>query len=277
MVLEIGHDTASLTPNALSRLVRTLGRADFGDTLLHTALGTLGAELVSAFTLDAEGQPHCCLARAVAGLGNELAEQAAQRYVAGYWHSDPGLAQLRQAQQASATTVLGQQGCDEIQHAHYRALCYEQPHLIDRLSVLAHVGNRRLLFNAYRRADRGPFSQPEVLHLATHGEVLLALIDRHMDLTGSDNTAPAPEGVHALAARLSCRFGLLSMREAQVCAGLILGMTAKEIARHCDIEPSSVVTYKKRAFGKLGTPNSRALVKQWSASQGRPMPASIGH
>src|SRR5690349_17920687 len=97
MVLEIGHDTASLTPNALSHLVRTLGKADFDDTLLHTAVRMLGAELVSAFTLDAEGQPHCCLARAVAGLGNELAEHAAQRYVAGYWHSDPGLAQLRQA------------------------------------------------------------------------------------------------------------------------------------------------------------------------------------
>lgn len=272
MVIEIGRDTRSLNPNALAPLVRALGHADFGETLLGTVQQAVGAELLSAFALDDDGQPHYCFARAVDELGNDFAERAAQHYVAGYWHSDPGLEQLRQLQGDSATTVLCQQAWNEIRNPRYRALCYEQPRLVDRVSILAQVGRRRLLFSAYRRAPRGPFTPDEVHQLAAHGEALLALIEKHADLLVHDAARAAPDSVDALAERLVSTFGLLSRRERQVCAGLIMGMTAKDIARTCGIEPSSVVTYKKRALAKLDVPNRHALLNRWRAGVARPMP-----
>lgn len=74
MVIEISHSAHALAP-----VVRTLGKALFGDTLLGAMSASVGAELFTAFSIDESGQPRYRAARAVDALGNLFAEGAAQR------------------------------------------------------------------------------------------------------------------------------------------------------------------------------------------------------
>jgi DNA-binding CsgD family transcriptional regulator len=51
----------------------------------------------------------------------------------------------------------------------------------------------------------------------------------------------------------------LSVREAEVSAHILLGRTHKEIAEASGIGVSSVVTYRQRAYRKLGVSRRRDL------------------
>ena len=44
----------------------------------------------------------------------------------------------------------------------------------------------------------------------------------------------------------------LSEREVEICASLLVGRSYKEIARQRGVLASSVITYRKRAYAKLG-------------------------
>lgn len=52
---------------------------------------------------------------------------------------------------------------------------------------------------------------------------------------------------------------MLSARERAVCLGILAGRKAELIAGDIDVAASTVVTYRKRAYAKLGI-NSRAAL-----------------
>lgn len=255
-------DDGAQLAGLLVRPILALGRPAFADALLEVAGAVVGADLVSAFSIDGDCRPHYRLSSAVAELGGSFAQRAGARYATDYWQSDPGLDQLVQAHRAGSGTVVCQQAWNQIPHAWYRTVCYEQPQLVDRVSVLGAVGGRLFLFSAYRRAVHGCFGPGEIRRFTSSADVLMALVSRHVDLAAAQPQAYACAS-SALEEQLAERFPALSLRERQVCAGIVRGLAAKDIARTCDIEPSSVITYKKRALAKLGLPNQRALVAQW--------------
>lgn len=65
-----------------------------------------------------------------------------------------------------------------------------------------------------------------------------------------------------LKARLSARCPSLTSREAQVCEGLLRGGSGKQVALALGLELSSVQTYRKRAYLKLGIDCLPALFQQ---------------
>ena len=67
-------------------------------------------------------------------------------------------------------------------------------------------------------------------------------------------TAPDPEArlVERLEARIARAFPVLTLRERQVAARTVAGWTAERTAAALDIRPSSVLTYRQRAYQRLG-------------------------
>lgn len=272
LILRCSPESAAQLTALLARPISALGQPSFGPALLGVVGDAFRADLLSAFFIDEVGRPHYRFAAAVTELGNAFAERAGARYESDYWSSDPGLGGLVLAQRESPGTVVCQQAWNHIPPTWYRAVCYEQPQLVDRVSVLANVAGRRLLFSAYRRAVHGHFRDGEIRGFAAHADVLVALVSKHVELTDEPAHSPGAQE-DSLDERLAARFPILSARERQVCAGILGGMSAKEIARTYGIEPSSVVTYKKRALDKIELPNGHALVALWHASGRRPPPA----
>jgi DNA-binding CsgD family transcriptional regulator len=69
---------------------------------------------------------------------------------------------------------------------------------------------------------------------------------------------PPPEQV---AQRLLAGWRSLSVREAEVSAQILVGRTQKEIADASGLGVSSVVTYRQRAYRKLGVARRRDLIR----------------
>ena len=94
-----------------------------------------------------------------------------------------------------------------------------------------------------------------------HGQ----LLDHSIRPPGSaPNDSEPPALRQAFAERLGKEAVRLSVREQEVCLGLLTGGTVPEMAQRLNVKNSSVETYLKRATAKLGVSGRHGLAK-WMA------------
>ena len=65
--------------------------------------------------------------------------------------------------------------------------------------------------------------------------------------------------VHSIISRGAAPFDRLTAREAEVCERILIGYTSTGISLDLDIKPSSVNTYRRRAYEKLGIATQNEL------------------
>lgn len=141
----------------------------------------------------------------------------------------------------------------------HRHAIYERHGLRERLSVASTFPDASILsVNLYRHADQPGFGDRE-LDLFSHlAPGLFALVARQIELC-------APSPAHAGMSREACRTLLLQLdgamppRELDVCERLLAGMSHDGIACDLGIAPSTVKTYRNRAFDRLGIHHNNAL------------------
>ncbi len=251
-----------LAAGSLVAAVNTLGEAAFPAGFLRVLHDVAAVDLFAAYSFNASGQPRLCMAMGGDPAAIRFAQQASQRYAATYWRHDPAAQHLLPHRDRLQSPVLRQQFWAEIPASEYRSVCYETPGVVDRVSMLGRAGHRQILLNTYRRASRGPFSVAELERLADSADVMTALVGKHLALS---QTQQQPD-VEAIQERLADSFPSLSPRERQVCAAILTGLSVKEIARLHELELSSVITYKRRAYGKLGVTGRRGLCAAYAQS-----------
>ncbi|SDV49717.1 helix-turn-helix transcriptional regulator [Chitinasiproducens palmae] len=174
--------------------------------------------------------------------------------------------QLREAGQV----LVQHQSLDDVKLNAHRAL-YAGTDTAERLSVLHCLPDRSwLALNLYRPSSLGAFSPQEIAHLDDVAAPLARAAARHIALSapsapsassGPAVAAPRPRSadarIAALEAALAGRQPPLPLRERQVMARLLCGMTADGIGADLGIASATVVTYKLRLFRRLGI-NTRA-------------------
>ena len=69
---------------------------------------------------------------------------------------------------------------------------------------------------------------------------------------GSGEKVHVSSLVHNIISKAREPFDRLTKRERQVCERIVLGYTSVGIGLDLQIEPSSVITYRRRAYEKLG-------------------------
>ncbi|WP_017905249.1 helix-turn-helix transcriptional regulator [Pseudomonas asplenii] len=155
-------------------------------------------------------------------------------------------------------------------HADYHQCC-----------LVSLKNNRRGLISLYRPLHQKNFSLTELSFLKNLSETLLPLIERHAQITRQSiqklgTWLPNPEVENELTAlqrdfkeRLALCDISLSVREQEVCLGLLNGGTVPEMAEKLCVKNSSIETYLKRAAAKLGVSGRHGLAK-WMV--GTPMP-----
>jgi DNA-binding CsgD family transcriptional regulator len=86
--------------------------------------------------------------------------------------------------------------------------------------------------------------------------VLLAAVTRHRSLVA------VPQGADRVdvEARLDDLNVGLTARERQTVARILLGHTQLEIAEDLSVALSTVITYRRRAYQRLGVPDRKALL-----------------
>lgn len=250
---------------ALAELVGAIGGATFPSRFLSAMRALAGVELCSVFRCD-RGQPVELLFAEGAPTTADFPMRASLDYARNYWRSDHQITRL--ARSARAGPVVVRKRASDIADPAWRAACYDRGGVAERLSIVL-PGASILVANGYLTAASAPFAADDILRLETYAALLMAAIERHQHATMPmfDETAL----VQSLMG-LQCR---LSIREAEISAAMILGETQDEIAARTRLSHGTVVTYRRRAYGKLGVASRRDLLRLHRRLVGGEIPSSV--
>ncbi|MGU1383421.1 helix-turn-helix transcriptional regulator [Pseudomonas aeruginosa] len=194
---------------------------------------------------DAHGRPQFLSHAQV--VEPSTVQGAGQAYTDGFYRRD--LALQSALRRRARGNLLLLQGVDDIPDRAYRSACYEEVNTAQRFSVIRPLdGQAHLMLSFYRSARSAPLGAAEVRYLGALAEVLIEAGVQHCRArpTALSNAADALR-------RLQDEAGVrLSRRENEILDCLLRGMTQEASAKALGIAPTSVVTYRNRAFGKLG-------------------------
>ncbi|HEV3429097.1 MAG TPA: helix-turn-helix transcriptional regulator [Paraburkholderia sp.] len=171
-----------------------------------------------------------------------------------------------EATEKPSSLVLHWQSSEDIAHDGYRQTCYAAPNVSDRLSLLMQAAaDIWLSVNLYRERDAGNFQPGEVELVESLAPLIGEATKHHYALRGQSQ-----QGIPQLMlARLRRLCPALSKRELDALRGVLEGHSAAEIADHMGVKPSSVVTYQKRAYQRLGISGQRQLFALCLANDAR--------
>ena len=128
--------------------------------------------------------------------------------------------------------------------AAYRREFFEQAGVGDKVAVLNRSGGMRACVNFYVAPGRTPFDAQ-----GEPGRAVWSLLAQ----TYLTHVLLDP-GIHGLGP-----LGVLSEKERQVCSGILQGGKIERIAAECGIAASTAITYRRRAYEKLGISSRGAL------------------
>lgn len=177
---------------------------------------------------------------------------------------DPNSELLQQLRNSPRDFLQNRVRFDDISRKRYQNLFFERFQLVDRLSVISPKKNHWVVTSFYRTAATGEFSDDDCSHLVQMGQLINSLTLRHLDLLHIQELRS--QNPDLVAHALTRSTPLLSTRERQVCARLIIGFTNAETADSLGIGLESVRTLRRRARDKVGTSNMASLAQlamQW--------------
>lgn len=237
-----------------ARVIPAIGRPEFPSLLLSVYRDLAGCDLCSAFSWESEQGPKLLFAAGEHPQVSGFAQSASQAYTQRYWQSDAALGRDRLHDTPGLCFV--RTTAADIRDADYRRDCYQSGGICERLTLFD-AGFPAVSVSGYRSDSRGPTTAPVAQRMADAGPTLVAALRRHnelLELTQQTVLSPSFDAVVRWARKRG-----LSTREAQVVAGLALGQLQAEIAGNVGLSVNSVITYRRRAYQKLGVADRRAL------------------
>ena len=247
-----------------SALMARLGQSD-RDAVAEDLLRLVGAQVPLAqctiFAFEPGRQP------SIVAVGDRSRTQAlpdiAETYADRFYRLDASAAvmasELLAAQKAGSETpriLLHRQRPEDIGHPDYRRICYEQPQVAERLSVMAlFEGRRWLSVNLYRGVEHGVFSEAALAIVEAFAPLIVHAVRLHH--TGQAVHQDLPD---LLLARLVHQFPSLTQRDRDVVAALLDGLPTQAMAERLGLTPGSAQTYQKRVLRKLGVAGQRELL-----------------
>lgn len=233
------------------------------DALAASILQTVGESVpvsqCTIFVYEFDARPRTV--SAADHRGGHFLRDVAERYAAHFYALDGNRAIIGETGQrrrpgSRDALVLHQQRGDEIENEAYRAACYVQPNVSDRLSLLLQpLDGVWLSINLYRDRAYGVFAPGELERIEGLAPLFAHAAKGHYALTGQHQQGAGA----AMLARVRRICPALTPRELDVLRGTLEGASAAEIAGQMGVKATSVVTYQKRAYARLGISNQRQL------------------
>lgn len=227
-------NAAMLDPTVGARLIDAAGSDTFAPLLLDTANFIAGVDEIFAYRATANGTPDALLS--VSKLDSAAAR--AENYVREFFRFDP-ITTVRT--RGPAESFIASVRAAEVPQPRYRALCFDGPRFAGKLCFGWRDQTSCIVLSFYRSdstalADEAgllPLANVALSILAKEGQPFLPLVDR-------------------IEHKLALRFPQLTARERQVCARTIAGWSAEQSAANLGIRPGTVITYRQRAYQRLG-------------------------
>jgi len=247
-------DCDPIIPSALKPFeaaVSSLGSESFYRTLS----GTLGVAVDRLYLIEGSVRSEPLIAKTEA----DKPTVTGATYVTHFLPSDPLQAALDSVRDEDTVLRLKVAPSDIVVPA-YRAML-ERAGVIERVSFIRRFcksGWRCL--TVVRRKATGPLTQQELAWLGSAYRLLMPLIDRHRILVG-EVVEDRADRIAELEERFAQRCPALTPREREVCARAAIGISVEGCALDLGIGSSSVLTYRKRAYQRLGISSAYELAR----------------
>lgn len=246
---------------ALASAIEALGTPAFQAALTRSLNAIVPVDHCVVFTFAPGDGPGHLFTQSK--MPPEHAESLARDYVERFHGADPNRARILadDARHDDAPIRL-------VPHmdapADYRDHFFDRTGLVDKASTIGRAGDARVYCNFYRMRESGPYSDADWQRLEAILPVATALIGTHYRLwrdTGAPDASPAtaPSLIHSVIGRQLPPFDRLTRRERDICERILLGYSTVGIGLDLDIAPSSVTTYRRRAYEKLGISTQNQL------------------
>jgi DNA-binding CsgD family transcriptional regulator len=240
----------SAIPSRLAGLTRALGGQGFEESLAGLLAALADIEQCNVFLFAQSGETRCLFS------WNAVRPQAcslARRYVeGGFFAQDPALLSLRKAPRPRMERLHR----DDINDPWYRRVFFDEVNLGGKLAIFEPAMPEGVYLNFYHAAQKPEFSAKETGNLAFLSPFLAEILLKHHEMT---RHASAPPGLETMQELLIRKAPRLAGREIEVCARIVGGFSSEAIALELGIAASSVATYRKRAYAKLGISSQNEL------------------
>lgn len=244
-------------PDPLARAIAAQGEPGFAAAIIDLARARgVPVDHCSVFAFDRELRP--ALLAAASGTLPEAAQEVSARYADGLYRHDPLREMLGRAG-APPAPILLRLNPEAIPCADYRNTCFRRMGTVDKLALAAGTPGDWATLNLYRREPDGPFRPGEIAQLRTLAPLLGALARKHAALAGR---ARPDVSAGIFRSRIRALGVALSPREIEVCAMILMGHTSESIALNLGVSHSTVVTFRKRAYAKLGISSANEMFKR---------------
>lgn len=253
--LETGPRAGNPISRRIGDLIGKIGTPGFEPSFFKLMRDVTACEHLTAFASSPRVPGR--LLFAINRGAEPVARTIAEKYLKQYWAHDPAnLVCSRNAARSYeiAVRVLSH----DIDHDGYRHDCYSSVDLVDRFSIIRHRAEETIRLNLYRSAQRGRFSLADFTPVLDCADIMFALLAKH----DAQRLAPGRGGdAEILAQRLRQARPEMARRELEVCVGIMQGKSSEAIALALGISVNTVLTYRKRAYARLGITSHNELMR----------------
>ncbi|MWV27425.1 helix-turn-helix transcriptional regulator [Aurantiacibacter rhizosphaerae] len=230
------------TGDAYEKLLATVGTEEFGSTVRDCiASATAGVRRVYLF--EATGREHSELQYSFC---EPSLTSLLPSYHKHYLQLDPVWDAYRAAPADHDMALLRIRPGD-IASAGFRRTFFDDCGIVERVSFIQRGAQQWRIMNVARHKNVGCFSDVELSSLVAIASLALPMLplNRKRQKAHPQLTVPQMED------RFASRFEALTPRECQVCARAAIGMSVEATAIDLAIAKTSVLTYRRRAYGRL--------------------------
>jgi DNA-binding CsgD family transcriptional regulator len=237
----------------ISDLILEIGTPSYGKALFSLMRRQLAIRQMTVYRYVPD-RPVEPLVAESAGEDVQL-KRSLDRYI-GHFHSRDPLSPLL-APASHREVLLRCVDAERIADEEFRDELYRRADIAGKLVLIVRRPSDTISLSFFRGRDHGPFGEAERAFVGTWSRMLAATVERHFTLTASPDARDVDELLvlcQALPAEPP-----LSPRELGVCARGLRGMTADGIAADLGVSTHSVITYRRRAYIKLGIASQSQL------------------
>lgn len=269
-----------LQPDRVASMMSLIGRDQFGKALLGLFDPDLEITHCAAYERsEASAPPRVIVAAGLSADADTTSSELARQWMSRDYSIDPLLVDIEERARdvpdvhyIDVRSAPGRVGV--------RARIIEQYY--DRLGIGEEAtysvrdGRKVVSVSLFKRAGSAPFSAAAKASLGRLSSLMLKSAERHAQLLPSvEPSVPEvaavsvgqePEWAQTRADKFAkLRSALLmdashlTMREAEVCAYIVMGYTVFAISLLLGISPNTVATHRKRAYSKLGLSSQTEL------------------
>ena len=229
--------------------VLAIGRSDFPEVLIDTLRRQADVGHCMVFALSRAGAVDCLLDAGNIPIGGDLGAA----YAGQFHESDPNRDALFEA--GISEPIVLPSFAPSMYGARYRKIFFKDSDIVDKCATAIWTGDICFYVNFYRITAQGRFRDVERARLQAIAPAIGASVARHFQQAA---TAPLDQNLAALFATRA-PLSALTPREQDVCRRILLGLSSEAISQALGISLHSTLTYRKRAYERLGISSQNEL------------------